>query len=173
MDWAVRVSDAERDRALDQLRDAVAAGRLSDSTFIRRVDFTLRARTRAELRSVLADLPSLGLSLRTMLTRILPERPLEAPAVSDGMPALRLPRMAEHPIRIGRGLAAGLRIEDATVSRIHAELVNTAPGRWTLRDLDSTNGTFVNTIRLTGAAEITNGDLLSFGRPTYRTTLNP
>jgi DUF1707 SHOCT-like domain len=71
MDRALRVSDAERDRALARLREAMATGRLSDSTFIRRVDLTLRARTRAELSTILADLPSLGHSARTMLTRVL------------------------------------------------------------------------------------------------------
>lgn len=165
MDRAVRVSDAERDRALDRLREAMATGRLSDSTFIRRVDVTLRARTREDLRTVLSDLPSLGLSLRTVLTRVRPTPPARP---TDGLPALRLPRTADNPIRIGRGLGSSLKIADATVSRNHAELVNTAPGRWLLRDLDSTNGSSLNGIRITGSAEVADTDLIGFGRATYR-----
>lgn len=180
MDRAVRVSDAERDRALDRLREAMATGRLSDSTFIRRVDITLRARTRAELRSVLDDLPSIGSSVRTMLTRMLPlprarfaepEDTGDTGDTGDTLPVLRLPRRADTPIRVGRGLGCGLRIGDATVSRTHAELENTAPGRWLVRDLDSSNGTFVNGIRITGAAEIAEADLIAFGQAVYRLRL--
>lgn len=170
MDRAVRVSDAERDRALDRLREAMATGRLSDSTFIRRVDITLRARTRAELRSVLDDLPSIGSSVRTMLTRMRPAPRDRLAEADDTFPALRLPRQAD-PIRVGRGLGCDLRIGNATVSRTHAELMNTGPGRWLLRDLDSSNGTFVNGIRITGAAEIAEADLIAFGQAVYRLRL--
>ena len=163
MDRAVRVSDAERERALVRLREAMASGRLSDSTFIRRVDLTLRARTRAELSGVLADLPSLGRSVRTIMTRVLAQRRTD----SDD-PRLRLPSTAADPIRIGRGLAVGLRVGHATVSRVHAELMNHGPGRWTVRDLDSTNGTYLNGVRVTGTTEIGDGDLIAFGRATYR-----
>jgi Domain of unknown function (DUF1707)/FHA domain len=163
MDRAVRVSDAERERALVRLREAMATGRLSDSTFIRRVDLTLRARTRAELSSVLADLPSLGHSVRTILTRVLPPRRTD----SDD-PRLRLPSTAEQPIRIGRGLAVGLRVGHSTVSRIHAELMNYGPGRWMVRDLGSTNGTYLNGVRITGTTEVGDGDLIGFGQATYR-----
>lgn len=44
-----RPSDAERDRALAVLRDGAGSGRLSHDTFIRRMNFVLRAQSRGEL----------------------------------------------------------------------------------------------------------------------------
>ncbi|WP_238155195.1 DUF1707 and FHA domain-containing protein [Kribbella soli] len=56
VEWG-RPSDAERDRALAILRDGAGTGRLSHDTFIRRMNFVLRAQSRAELADVLRDLP--------------------------------------------------------------------------------------------------------------------
>lgn len=53
----VRASDAERDEAIDELRDRFAEGRLSQDTFLMRVDAALRAKDRAELSGLFADLP--------------------------------------------------------------------------------------------------------------------
>lgn len=53
----------------------------------------------------------------------------------------------------------------STVSRRHA-VVDTAQGRWTVLDLGSTNGTYLNGVRL-GAGEATvidNGDQIGFSR---------
>jgi hypothetical protein len=52
-----RPSDAERDRALAVLRDGAGSGRLSHDTFIRRMNFVLRAQSRGELRDAIRDLP--------------------------------------------------------------------------------------------------------------------
>jgi len=49
-----RVSDAERDAVLADLRSHTAAGRLSIEEFSRRTDEALAARTGAELREVFA-----------------------------------------------------------------------------------------------------------------------
>lgn len=53
----VRASDADRDRVLRVLRERVAEGRLSNDTFEQRVDSALRARSNAELTSLVSDLP--------------------------------------------------------------------------------------------------------------------
>ena len=45
---------------------------------------------------------------------------------------------------VGRAEANLIRLQDETVSSAHAELVEIAPGKYCLRDLGSTNGTFVN-----------------------------
>lgn len=54
----VRASDGERDVAAGRLRDAFAEGRLDDDEFDRRARAALTARTRADLDSLLADLPA-------------------------------------------------------------------------------------------------------------------
>jgi Domain of unknown function (DUF1707)/FHA domain len=53
----VRASDAERDEAVDQLKEQFVAGRLSQETFLQRMHSALDARHRGELPPLLADLP--------------------------------------------------------------------------------------------------------------------
>jgi pSer/pThr/pTyr-binding forkhead associated (FHA) protein len=55
---------------------------------------------------------------------------------------------------------------DDTVSRRHAEL-RLVEGRWMLRDLGSTNGTWVNGRRVM-EAEVAPGDELQLGAVTIR-----
>ena len=56
-DLSVRVSDADRDRVAAELGDHHAAGRLDLAEFHRRLDAAYDAKTAAELRDLLADLP--------------------------------------------------------------------------------------------------------------------
>lgn len=68
--------------------------------------------------------------------------------------------LTRHTTRIGRGTDVDIRIDDTAVSRHHAEIVLTSPIM--LRDLDSTNGTWVKGERITemtldGDTEITIG----------------
>ncbi|MFY9890103.1 MAG: DUF1707 domain-containing protein, partial [Streptosporangiaceae bacterium] len=53
----VRVSDAEREQALAELREGFAAGRLTHDTFSYRVGEVLRARASGDLSVLVADLP--------------------------------------------------------------------------------------------------------------------
>jgi hypothetical protein len=53
----LRASDAERDEAIGELRDRFAEGRLSQETFLYRMDAALRAKDRAELSDLFVDLP--------------------------------------------------------------------------------------------------------------------
>jgi Domain of unknown function (DUF1707) len=53
----LRVSDAERDRALSELSEAYQVGRITADEFDRRSTQALRARTGEELTAPLADLP--------------------------------------------------------------------------------------------------------------------
>ncbi|MDQ6886055.1 MAG: trypsin-like peptidase domain-containing protein [Gemmatimonadota bacterium] len=52
--------------------------------------------------------------------------------------------------------------KDLDVSARHAE-IRVAEGRYVLRDLTSTNGTFVNGVRLQGEVRLSPGDILGFG----------
>jgi signal transduction histidine kinase len=66
-----------------------------------------------------------------------------------------------EPQLLGRSSEA-LHLTDATVSRRHAELTPD-DGTWTLRDLGSRHGTFVNGVRLAGAVELRPGDRVRLG----------
>jgi len=58
----VRVSDQERERAAQELREHFAAGRLTEEELDDRVQRAYSARTAQELRALRADLPQLPLS---------------------------------------------------------------------------------------------------------------
>ena len=53
----VRASDAERDQAIGELRDRFVEGRLSQETFLYRMDAALRAKDHGDLAGLFADLP--------------------------------------------------------------------------------------------------------------------
>ena len=63
---------------------------------------------------------------------------------------------------IGRSAGAQFIVDAALVSRIHCQLTATANSLH-VKDLDSTNGTFVNGKRVT-SAELSEGDTLAVGR---------
>ncbi|BAM03882.1 ATP-binding protein [Phycisphaera mikurensis] len=75
-----------------------------------------------------------------------------------------------EPQQIGRSSEA-LPLTDRTISRRHVELTpDPEHGVWVLRDLESSNGTYVNGVRVTGSRTLKVGDqiragstLLSFG----------
>jgi hypothetical protein len=77
----------------------------------------------------------------------------------------------DRPItHIGRGLTADVRLEDAHVSRRHAIVAVRGDGDGdSIRLLDdrSSNGTFVNGRPVT-VAQLTDGDVLRFGRVVFR-----
>lgn len=52
----LRIGDAERDKAVEVLREAAGVGRLTLAELDERIEHALQARTRADLRLVLADL---------------------------------------------------------------------------------------------------------------------
>jgi pSer/pThr/pTyr-binding forkhead associated (FHA) protein len=62
---------------------------------------------------------------------------------------------------IGRGSAADLRIESDDVSRTHAQLQR-VDDEYTIEDLDSRNGVFLNGLRV-HAAVLRDGDQLQLG----------
>lgn len=69
-------------------------------------------------------------------------------------------------ILLGRDAGADLRLDperDLDVSTRHAEIVRGDTG-WRIRDLGSTNGTFVNDERIAGERALRDGDVISLGR---------
>ncbi|WP_329455000.1 DUF1707 and FHA domain-containing protein [Streptomyces sp. NBC_01497] len=169
--YPARPSDAERDRVLAVLREGVAAGKLSQDTFLRRMDLVLSARRADELKLLTADLESEGRFSRRLFGAVgrLSSFSLRLRTAwqAERLPKLLLPQPAPYPLRIGRDPANGLRLTHDTVSRHHAELMS-QDGLWVLRDLGSTNGTTVNGRRVVSTTVVADGDQVSFGRMSFR-----
>ncbi|MGK5742469.1 FHA domain-containing protein [Micromonospora sp. URMC 103] len=68
---------------------------------------------------------------------------------------------------IGRAPAADVVVSDPHLSRRHAE-VWLAPDGASLRDLGSTNGTWLNDRRIDGVEQLTDGDVIRVGRTELR-----
>ncbi|WP_050931070.1 DUF1707 and FHA domain-containing protein [Streptomyces xinghaiensis] len=166
-----RVSDADRDRAISRLREGAAEGRLSQDTFLRRMELALAARARDDLRALTADLPDESRWSRAVFGSVAAVSSftvrLRRAWQTERLPRLLLPEPGPRPLRIGREPTNGLRLGDETVSRFHAELVSHG-GIWILRDLGSANGTCVNGRRVTDTAVVHPGDQVSFGRLSFR-----
>lgn len=64
---------------------------------------------------------------------------------------------------IGRATGADFIVNESLVSRVHCRVEALAGGELEVRDLDSTNGTFVNGARVT-TARLATGDRLRVGR---------
>jgi hypothetical protein len=174
--YPARLSDAERDKALQVLRDGVAMGRLSHDTFMRRMELALAARRSDELAALTADLPQENRVSRLVFGTVEAVSGftvrLRRAWQAERLPKLLLPHPAAgHALRIGRDPACGLRLNHETVSRAHAELTRQG-GMWVLRDLGSTNGTTVNGRRVIGAAVVREGDQVGFGSMAFRLSVN-
>ena len=101
-----------------------------------------------------------------------------AAVAGDGSPAvdrlwLRLDEWGDQPLLvclteegvIGRDFRSDLVVHDDEASRMHARVTPTAAG-WTVVDLATTNGTFVNAERIANPAVLGVGDVISVGRAT-------
>lgn len=71
----------------------------------------------------------------------------------------------DRTLTLGRGEDADMRVEDAGMSRKHARFV-IGDGSVAVEDLRSTNGTWVNGIRINGRRVLADGDKLQFGTST-------
>jgi hypothetical protein len=103
--------------------------------------------------------------------------PLSAP-VSMGTATITEPRLVsedgsqipldEGSMSVGRDAGMGLSLlNESTVSRQHAELIRTGQ-TVVLKDLGSTNGTFVNGQKVDGEVELRPGDKVQFGAVRFR-----
>jgi hypothetical protein len=90
----LRASDAEREQAIDKLRDRFAEGRLSQETFLYRMDAALQAKFPSELSELFTDLP-----------REEPARPTAGQLFRDRLNRLRR-SAAQSGQRLGRRTGA-------------------------------------------------------------------
>lgn len=157
----LRISDADRDQAIDRLWARYDEGRLDYGTFALRLEAAVHARSRADLDAVLADLPGRWqrgwATLVSRLPRVWP---------SASWPVLMFPSGEQSRFTIGRDTGCDVVLPDPTVSRWHAGL-RREPGGWLLDDLGSTNGTLVNGWRVRAWVPVRDGDLVSFGAVTF------
>jgi len=87
--------------------------------------------------------------------RIEPVKTMMSGTINIGLPA--------GALTIGRSLKSDICVADPLVSRAHATLTVHTNGKVTLRDLASSNGTFVNGRRVI-EAQLTDGDIVRVGQ---------
>ncbi|MFF4533514.1 FHA domain-containing protein [Streptomyces sp. NPDC001407] len=166
-----RPSEAEKNQALVVLRDGAVDGRLSHDTFMRRMNIVLTARSRADIDHAMADLRTHG-RLSEFIVRTVNRVATLTVRIrrawhGSRLPGLRLPEPGTEPLSIGRAPLSGLRFDDDSVSRRHAELTY-ADDHWRLSDLGSRNGTYVNGLRIAGTVRVHPGDHVAFGNLHFR-----
>jgi pSer/pThr/pTyr-binding forkhead associated (FHA) protein len=83
-------------------------------------------------------------------------------AVTAGVGAGRLLELGEGRFVIGRDASCDLTVDDPKVSGEHAEIIRSGSS-FVLRDLGSTNGTYVNGERVDGRRRLHEGDRLQIG----------
>jgi len=66
-------------------------------------------------------------------------------------------------VLIGRRPENVISLSDPKCSRRHCKLCRVTDQHWTLRDLNSTNGTFVNDLRVTSEHLLADGDVIQVG----------
>lgn len=152
----LRASDADRERVVDRLRDAVAEGRLDMDEFEERLEAAYKSRTYTELEPLTQDLPALG------ATAPMAAAPVDfakgAPAGSD----------SAWPARIGGGAPpTGSASAVAVMSGFQRKGNWTVPARfnavafWGGGDLDLREASFaqrevvINCVAVMGGIQIT------------------
>ncbi|TLM97865.1 MAG: FHA domain-containing protein, partial [Actinobacteria bacterium] len=74
-------------------------------------------------------------------------------------------RLPAGEVKIGRDATNLVAVEDAKASREHAR-IRYADGVYTLSDLGSSNGTFVNERQISGQVPLSDGDMIRIGNTT-------
>lgn len=72
--------------------------------------------------------------------------------------------LSGNRIAVGRAPTNAVVLTHESVSRVHAELFRNRDGGYSVTDMDSLNGTYVNDRKISGPTPVSNGDTISFGR---------
>lgn len=105
----------------------------------------------------------------TVISKI-SERPVDQDAALVVIYGLELGRkydLFKDEILIGRSSKAEIQVDQESISRNHACIANTRRGVF-IKDLGSTNGTFVNDEPVQGEKQLHNGDLVKIGRTIFK-----
>jgi pSer/pThr/pTyr-binding forkhead associated (FHA) protein len=81
--------------------------------------------------------------------------------VPDSRP--KVIELSDSPVLFGRSPSCTVRLEDPYVSDDHARIYQ-SDGSWMVADLKSTNGTFLNRVKVTSPSQIAAGDQLGIGK---------
>ena len=79
----------------------------------------------------------------------------------------RVVRLDGHDVTFGRSETSTVPLDDAYISDHHAK-VFLADGEWRIADLGSTNGTFLNQVKVTSPTALSAGDQLGIGKTTVQ-----
>lgn len=79
----------------------------------------------------------------------------------------RVVRLDAHDVTFGRAETSTVVLDDPYISDHHAR-VFLSDGEWCISDLGSTNGTFLNQVKVTAATPIAAGDQLGVGKTTVQ-----
>jgi len=74
----------------------------------------------------------------------------------------RVIELTQNEITVGREATNAMHIDDRALSRSHAKFIKSGSG-YSVQDLGSTNGTYVNGKAISAVYTLQNGDVLSFG----------
>lgn len=90
-------------------------------------------------------------------------------AIDESGQLFRVP-VTQQPFRVGRESGLELSLPSQVVSSIHSQIVQRG-GHLFVRDLASTNGTFVNKLPVDGEAPLEDGDIVQFATLAFRVGL--
>ena len=111
--------------------------------------------------------PTPGTAAPSPMAGIATSRPLVLIA-TDGQASGKRFKLS-GTMTIGREISCNIPLSnDQTISRNHAEVLCSPDGSYTVTDKGSSNGTFVNSTRVTGSAQLVAGDTLVVGAQRFR-----
>lgn len=89
--------------------------------------------------------------------------PRELLVIEGALKGTRI-KLNGSPITIGRDKASTLVLTDDYVSNHHARIFASAPDRWLVEDVGSTNGTYLGQAKVAGPTPLTVGSKVRVGR---------
>jgi len=86
--------------------------------------------------------------------------------VTEGLDTGRLFELGAEAVTLGRNAENTIVLNDTAVSGVHTKIVRDESGQFTIHDMQSTNGTFLNG-RQHGASDLRHGDSIRIGSTTF------